>query len=373
MKRLIPALGISLFLLSCGTSPGESDSNGEPGTPESRIPIEIVNTIGVELGDSNYVFGTIEALEHGPDGNIYMLDRAASCIRVFSAEGEFIKQISRSGNGPGEITTPFAMAVLGDGRITVCAPFQGGMHIFTPDGEWDGLSAQFTSNPPMNMVGVDSNAYVAFKLTVDMVDGNLLCFFHVGRYEEDNEPTVKYYEDEFPFDPQDLTALLKASLFSTVYTADRSGNVYMSPYSTEDYVVRVFDKSGEPLTEFSRDFTPVEKTQAEIDDEKLWMESWLRSIGAQGVVIDYEPEPYRYMITDLGVDAEGRIWVRRGTELTPVFDIYDIDGNLLFTAEVQDAGEDAPFWNFVIDEFGIMAYSENPEYFYEIFLMDMPE
>ncbi len=373
MKKILSTLVISLILISCGTSADESDNQHVTDALETRIPIEIVNTIGVDLGDTNYVFGTIQDLGHGPDGNIYMLDRAASCVRVFSPDGEFIRQISRSGNGPGEITMAFSMAVLGDGRITVCAPMQGGMHIFYPDGEWEGLSAEFTNNPPMNMIGADSNAYIASKLTVDMIDGNLICFFHVGRYEENNEPSVKYYEDEFPFDPQDLTELLKASLFSTVYTADRSGNVYMAPCSTEDYMVQIFNKDGELLNEFSREFLPVAKNESEINDEKLWMENWLRSIGAQGVVIDYEPEPYRYMISALGVDAADRIWVQRGTEITPVFDVYTQAGELLFTAEVQGAGDDAPFWKFIIDEYGMMAYSENPEYYYEIFLMDMPE
>jgi len=92
------------------------------------------------------VFASIDALEFGPDGNIYVLDRGRSCVKVYGPDGSFIRQISREGNGPGEVTSPFAMAVLGDGRISVCSPFQGGIQNFLPDGTWEGLSAEFTNN-----------------------------------------------------------------------------------------------------------------------------------------------------------------------------------------------------------------------------------
>ena len=373
MKKLIIALAFAAVLIfGCGG--GESEPiSVDVQEIEERVSITITDSIGVEIGDSNYVFASIDALAHGPDGNIYLLDRGAACVRVYSPGGEFIRRISRQGNGPGEITAAFGMAVLGDGRISICAPMQGGIHNFLPDGEWEGLSAEFTNNPPMNMVGADSNAYIALKLTVDVVDGELISEFLIGRYEEDNEPSALYYETEFQFDPTDLTGLLNETLFSHEFFADRSGNVYLSKYSTEDYIVNVFDRDGNQILQIEKDVAQVEKSPEEIQEEKTWMETWLRSIGAQGVVIEYNPEPYRWTITDIGCDGLGRIWVRRGTELAPVFDVYDAQGNSLFVAEVEGIGDDAQFWNFVIDEYGIMAYSMDPDYYSKIWLMDISE
>lgn len=372
MKILGIALAFTVAVISaCG---GESDPvSVDVQEIEERVSIIITDSIGVELGDSSYVFASIDALAHGPDGNIYALDRGACCVRVYSPRGDFIRTISREGNGPGEITAAFAMAVLGDGRISICAPMQGGIHNFLPDGEWEGLSAEFTNNPPMNMVGADSNAYVALKLTVDFVDGELISNFLIGRYEEDNEPSAVYHENEFLFDPNDLTGLLNQTLFSHEYFADRSGNVYISQYSTEDYRVNVFDRDGNQILEITKDVAQVEKSPEEIQEEKDWMEAWLRNIGAQGVVIEYNPEPYRWTISDIGCDGLGRIWVRRGAELSPVFDVYDAQGNSLFVAEVEGIGSDAQFWDFVIDEHGIMAYSLNPDYYAKIWLMEIAE
>ncbi len=373
MRTLSIALAFAIAVIS-GCGGGESEPvSVDVQEIEERVSIIITDSIGVELGDSNYVFASIDALAHGPDGNIYILDRGACCVKVYSPSGEFIRKIAREGNGPGEITMAFAMAVLGDGRISICAPMQGGIQNFLPDGEWEGLSAEFTNNPPMNMVGADSNAYIALKLTVDFVDGELISDFLIGRYEEDNEPSVLYYETEFEFDPTDLTGILNQTLFSHEFFADRSGNVYLSQYSTDDYIVNVFDRDGNQILRIEKDVPRVEKSPEEIQEEKDWMEAWLRNIGAQGVVIEYNPEPYRWTISDIGCDGLGRIWVRRGSELSPVFDVYDAQGNSLFVAEVEGIGDDAQFWDFVIDEHGIMAYSINPDYYSKIWLMAITE
>lgn len=374
MKIHFIALVLAAVLLaSCGGT-GDQATTDPTGATEERVPITIIDSIGVELGDSNYVFASIDALEFGPDGNIYVLDRGRSCVKVYGPDGTFIRQIAREGNGPGEVTSPFAMAVLGDGRISICSPFQGGILNFLPDGTWEGLSAEFTNNPPLGMVGADSNAYVALKLTVDFVDNELTTSFMIGRYEESDEPSALYCENSFPFDPEDLSELLMQTLFSQVYTADRQGNVYIAPYSTEAYEIRVLDRDGNELLAIHRDLPVVPKSPEEIQEEKAWMEAWLRSIGAQGVVIDFQPDPDRWQISDLGYDHLGRIWARRGTELQPVFDVFDGEtGDLLFTAEVGTDAADAPFWDFVITDKGMLAFSQNPEYYQKVYIMELPE
>jgi len=375
MKRtILTAFCIVLagvMLSACGER-GSDISQVTPAKTEERGSIAIVDSIGLEIGDSDYVFANIMALEFGPDGNIYVLDRGAFSVPVYSSTGEFIRRIANQGSGPGELLMPFAMAVLGDGRVAVCDPMQGGVNSFSSEGQWEGVSAEFNNNPPMRMSGADSNAFVALKLTIEF-EGPPVTVFTIGRYEEDSEPTAIYYRDEFPFDPEDLTELLNRTLFSAEYTADRDGNVYLAPMSTEDYIVQVFDRDGNLTLEFQREMDRVEKSAEEIAEEKLWMEAWLTSIGAQGVLIEYEPNPYRFMTSDIGYDSQNRIWVRRGTELIPVFDVFDMDGELLFTAEVEGAGEDALFWDFIIDEHGMIAYSLNPEFFHKIWIMELPE
>lgn len=371
MMAVIFIISATVLLFACGDS-GSDISQESPQETEERVPIAIVDSIGIELGDSNYVLANVMAVEYGPDGNIYVLDRGAYSALVYSPDGEFIRRIGNQGSGPGELLMPLGMAVLGDGNVAICDPMQQGINIFTPEGQWEGVSAEFNNNPPMRMTGADSNAFVALKLTIEFEE-EPTTVFAVGRYEDDPEPTVLYYEDEFPFDPENLTEILNRTMFSTECAADRDGNVYLTPMSTEDYIVRVFDRDGNLTLEFQREVDRVEKSEDEIAEEKRWMETWLTSLGAQGVLIEFDPTPYRYMTSDIGYDSQNRIWVRRGTELMPVFDVYDMEGELQFIAEVEGAGEDALYWDFMIDEHGMLAYSTNPEFFHKIWIMELPE
>jgi hypothetical protein len=225
----------------------------------------------------------------------------------------------------------------------------------------------------MNTIGADSNAYIAIRLVVaPSENGELSVTTFIGRYEETVEPVVKYWEDEFPFDPQDITAMLKNTFLGHVFTADRDGNVFMAELTSEKYFVQGFRADGELFVEIEKDVDRVEKSAEEIDEEETYMIAYVENLGASGVVLDYDANPYRNTISEIEVDGESRLWVRRGTVLEPVFDVYDFNGEKLFTATVPDAGDDAVFWDFTIDEQGIIAYSKNPELYQQVYILELP-
>ena len=367
MKYLVCLVAMLLVLAGCGDGEVPLESS-----PEDVIQLEIVGSIGVEMGDSTYVLGAVQSIDHDAEGNILVLDRSACCVMVYSPHGEFIRKISQQGSGPGELLNPMDMTVLNGGMIVVETPWSGGLHGFSPGGEWLGLLTPFYNNPPMSLIGVDDSAFVATRLEV-LPDGNgdLTVTTFIGRYELGEDPEVKYWEYQFPFDPNDLTELLRNTVMGHVFTADRDGNVFIAELTSEKYLVQGFRASGELFVEIESDAERVEKTPEEIEEEKIYVEAYLESLGASGVLIDYHPEPLRNTISELEVDGEHRLWVRRGTEHLPVFDVYDYEGDFLFTAEVPGAGADAQFWNFNIDEHGMIAYSANPELYQQIYILQM--
>ncbi|MCD4707326.1 MAG: 6-bladed beta-propeller, partial [Candidatus Sabulitectum sp.] len=371
-------------LSGCGYEAGRSNPGEIADSTGQTVELSIKGIIGVEYGDSNYVLGAVQAIDHDLDGNILVLDLSACCVRVYSPQGEFLRQISNHGSGPGELLRPVTMTVAGDGRVFVIAPQGGGMNAFASEGEWLGIVTPFYSNPPMNTSGADGNAYVAIRLEVlpeESGDAQVRTF--IGRYEEGEEPVVKYWEYEFPFDPGNLTALLKNTLMGHVFTADRNGNVFIAELTSEEYLVEGFRADGELFLEIREDAVQVEKTLEEISDEEIYVEAYLEAMGAEGVVIEYNADPYRNTISEVEVDGEDRIWVRRGTVLEPVFDIYDYNGEKLFTASLSEAGngtgdalvvdDNFVFWDFNIDEQGIIAYSTNPELYQQIYILELAE
>jgi hypothetical protein len=372
MKGIL-VLSLSLALLmACSCGGGAGGTEAEPSN--NTVVLTIADSIGVELGDSNYVFGSLMSLESGPDGLIYALDRARGCVMVYDATGSFVRQIGSQGNGPGEMMNPLAMAVLGDGRVRVCAAYNGGMYDYLPDGTWQGLSAEFTNNPPMQMEGADSSAYVALKLDVlPDESGGIMVTVKVGRYEGGTEPTVVYLEDTFPFDPQNLTQLMKASYFGYAYTADREGRVAIAERSSTTYSVEVYSADGTGLLTLAGEPVQVAKSEDEIASEKAFVEGLLQSMGVNGVVISYTPDPYRDQVSGLGFDGQGRIWVQRGTGEAPTFDVWGSDGSLLFTAAVPSAGPDGLAWEVEYGTDTMYAFSMDPIAFQQIYVIPLPE
>ncbi|MEW6456243.1 MAG: 6-bladed beta-propeller [Acidobacteriota bacterium] len=79
------------------------------------VRIKIVASIGVEeikaKGEDSYLFYTINSIDCDNEGNIYVLDKKASCIKIFSKNGKFLRKILREGQGPEEIRNPYRLAI----------------------------------------------------------------------------------------------------------------------------------------------------------------------------------------------------------------------------------------------------------------------
>ncbi len=352
---------LAILAAACG------DNQPEPIVDESSegtatvLELVFVDSIGVELGDSNYVLGSIEASSHTQDGNILILDRPACCVREYTTGGEFVRQYGRRGTGPGEVVNPLSMTRLTNGNIVMLDMQTGGLHAFSPEGEWLGITADIVNEPILWIAPAESNNYVGTHNTFDVEDGQLFVTAVVGKFESDSkEPIRTYWENTFPFDFVDFTVLINESYFATVFTSDRDGNVFLAQRDTEEYQITGFDVNGEIFVEFGLDIPMAEKSDQEIIEEAEFWNTRARNMGANGQ-LNYLPDPFRWKIHSMGIDDQQRLWVRRGTEETPTLDVFDYDGNHLFTAELSDiTGSSGLLWEVHVDEFGILAWSLDP-------------
>ncbi len=363
MKYLLTCISIILVLAAAGCGNEQPDPVIDEPAEDTEVTLEllIVDSIGVELGDSNYVLGSIEASSHTPDGNILILDRPACCVREYTTSGEFVRQFGRRGTGPGEVMNPLSMTRLTDGHIVILDMQTGGLHTFTPEGEWLGVTAEIVNEPILWVSPAELNTYVGTNNTFDVVDGQLLVTAVVGKYESDSrEPIITYWENTFPFDFVDFTVLINESYFATVFTSDREGNVFLANRDTEEYLITGFDVNGEIFVEFELDIPMTEKSEQEIIEEAEFWNTRARNMGANGQ-LNYQPDPFRWKIHSMGVDVQQRLWVRRGTEETPTLDVFDYEGNHLFTAVIPGiTGFRGLYWEVHVDEEGILAWSLDP-------------
>ncbi|MCK5063912.1 MAG: 6-bladed beta-propeller, partial [Candidatus Fermentibacteraceae bacterium] len=336
------------------------------------VYLTITDSIGIELGDSNYVFGAVAGVDFTPEGDIAVLDVQKSCISLFSPEGEFIERIGRQGSGPGEFQYPAGIAFFPDGGLAVSDAMGGKLVYFNSDLEYESDLAGFFPAPPAAILGLEGGVIVGMKPDFDQNEEGMFMGFTIARWEKgQTEPTAIYHSSMSPFDPADLSSMQEDILF---FGTAPDGSVFTAPMSSDEYIFTVWSPEGEELYVVSKDdFERVAKTQEEIDIETELVNNAMIQQGMPPAMANWEPDPYRMAIAGFGVDEQDRLWVTKGTSETPSFDVYSADGlDLLFTAAL-DAGERASTWAVIIRKDKFIAFDADPELYPQVFIGDLPE
>lgn len=132
-----------VFLLGIGLG-CESDP---PPTPMAH-EFEVDARIGTLTGEADMLTDVRQAGVL-PDGRIVVLDGSRPFIRVFSRDGQVTAAFLQQGGGPGESRRPYALAVVGEGRIAVAD--YNGINLFMPDGRH--LSFTRLPRPAIDIAG----------------------------------------------------------------------------------------------------------------------------------------------------------------------------------------------------------------------------
>jgi len=341
-----------LLLLACGG--GEEpvraeDDNGEssPGDiplPDIDLVLTVVDSIGIELGDSNYVFGMPILAEFTPDGNIAVLDAQKMGILFYTPEGEYIRTVGREGSGPGEFLLPTSFSFIPDGGLVVADAMAGKVVFFDSTYEYSSDVSGFFPSPPVTVRGVEGGAFAGLQSVFEQNDDGMFLGFKLVRWEgEDFSETVEYFATLNQFDPTDIAS----------YMPDGTSFLYIC----------------------DEDYQKVPKSDEEIQIEIDLVNSRLASSGMPPGAFEWEPDPYRSATYGLFIDAEDRIWVRLGYYREVVFRIYDQDGNLRLNAMLDYRGDfrDVETWQVIVNEYGILAFDPAPEDYPRIYILAVSE
>lgn len=99
----------------------------EAQTADWAIDPEPAVEIGASLDDPRDQLGLVRAGDRFSDGRIVILDRLVPAVRIYGADGRHVRDIGRSGDGPGELRDPISLRIRGDtvfvldrvGRLTL--------------------------------------------------------------------------------------------------------------------------------------------------------------------------------------------------------------------------------------------------------------
>lgn len=246
--------------------------------------------IGAAQGPEPYVFGQIAGVVVGRDGQIYVGDRQAAEVRVFSPDGVFMRRFGGPGDGPGEFReinglgrAPEGIAVLDGelGRVTIFRP--GGtvartIALSQPSGEME-------SGAP---VRIDTRGRYYHPVALSSTPGRerMAMIVH-GRdgLPEDTIPMARLHDEPVgPFQPVPSVAV------------GPDGRIYFAP--GDDYRITVLAPQGDTLRVLRRRVRPRPVTATERDSALVLVRQQSAELPAT-----------KPIIAGLVVDDLGNLWV----------------------------------------------------------------
>lgn len=369
MKKLLMSIVLATLalLFACGE---------EAGNIETTMPIctlTVLDSVGVEIGDSAYVFGAILGLEFMPGGGFAVLDRVSCNVRLYDDRGIHQTTIAGSGSGPGEIVQPYGLFVWSNGDIGIMDPYRGGLQKFTREGEYLGTVIDVIRNVPLNPRMIGDTAYVAYRTRINPDGDNATVETFLGYFPMTWEPSHKYLSHTLPLDLNRMADFFLEQFFYTFWTIDRvNGLVYAAPFDEGEYRILAFPLEGGEPEVIEMETSPVPKTEAEIELERAFVAEYLTA--AEGGEAPYnmhcEPWPYRLPIAGMEVDDDGNLWVLRGDRDDVVFDVWDRSGTRV--TECLLPGLEWGDLNFRIRGGRMLLYRENPLDYQKIYIVQIP-
>ena len=98
------------------------------------LRFEELYRLGTLAGEAWEQFGNVGDIGFDGAGNLYVLDYQVDRVIVADPAGEFVREIGRRGEGPGEFEEVHGLAVMRDGRAVVSDSRRLVFHIFQADG-----------------------------------------------------------------------------------------------------------------------------------------------------------------------------------------------------------------------------------------------
>lgn len=92
--------------------------------------------IGVEVGADESMIGRVNSVAVGSGGEIYISDGQQELVRMYDADGNYLRNIGRQGQGPGEYAYAPALDTLPDGTLVARDGSNSRVSFFSAQGDY---------------------------------------------------------------------------------------------------------------------------------------------------------------------------------------------------------------------------------------------
>lgn len=366
---------IMLVIISCNDDTQKSEFTNNSTTICS---LTIVDSIGIAYGDSNLVFGSIEDVDIGADGSIFVLDKLKLRLFVFDSNGVFIRTIGRSGNGPGELNNPGFFCVCKNGNICI-ADGVTGWHRYDSTGNCLSTHPIDPYSNIRDLVSFSTTEILGIQSIHQTTDDGAVYYDMILCRWNSSDPysiLAKFSQKDYTFsnprvDPDNfaLDAIRFANSSQILFDAG-DGFVCVAPEPKDNPMLLLFEPDGSIIDTLFLPYTRVSKTQLEIESEIRFIEERYSNLSVFSGM-EWVPSPYHPMIASVGVDSLNQIWVQRGFEQDITFDLYNLSCEHIMTAILPSNQNHNTFnWELYVNENGIAAVPQDPIEYFVIYLLD---
>ncbi len=203
------AVAASVFLVPVAGALGEGapriENGNEPETGITTIELEELWTIGGS--DDGVLLGTIERVLTLDDGRVLLLDSQLSHVLECSSDGKVVRQLGRSGQGPGELTNPRDLVHFDDGTLGLVKVFPGQLVMLDAEGLPAGVIKLQADDAPGGFVTMHRALHAGGTL---LLGGSIMTMnpdlpvqtrtFFLGRFDREGNKTVEYVRKDATFD-----------------------------------------------------------------------------------------------------------------------------------------------------------------------------
>ncbi len=312
-----------------------------PLEPPMRRTLEVeeVWRLGTD-NDEDYVFGVIKDVLQDEQENFYLLDYQLNEVFKFSPAGNYLKSISRQGEGPGEISGCNQFFFWNAGTIACFDFFSNNFVCFDLEG------IPKTNIYPKSIDGNDESQRPTLN-GFEKRDGFFVSSGYRFLYEDEVNRVIKFLS-VFDSEAKEIFVFNKLQTntdFSKPIIVDeedrfnafdrwclgQNGEVYIAP-DRQKYWLDVYDTQGNLLRQIKRQWPVHKRTQEEKEAAKNRF-----AFGGDGPLphISFKISNYPMAINNL-FWLDNKLWVttisspnRPNPENRFVYDIFDSQGNYL--------------------------------------------
>jgi len=349
----------------CGVDPSESGANTET---ELQIQVDTLipmDSIGVLMGDSRYMLGSIADFTTFPGGKPVILDQLKGTVSVFDSTGVFLNSFGGLGEGPGEFQSPMSLVRLSSGIILVMDR-QAKVISFNSQGEYlNGWNVEGLGGFAIESMPFDDSTFVSYSFSMRRNDSGFGINFSMNRYDAITGEVLTEYFD-WSGEPNPSTDFTPGYL---VAASDGRGRVYLSRIQSESWMVEVFGADATPLDTIS---LFQERERIAVPDSAMipgtvYIGYAFSDGETQETTFVNMPEAHPF-ISALGVDADGNLWCRRGGLPGDMWDVVSPEGEHLREVFVT-LSDSAYFIDMDVNPNGILAFDMMTEDFHKLYRM----